>query len=96
MQTQELLDKFEILYPSVADLRRSYTDKDLSSIFRLTNANDDLRKAVMEENLHSIFRIIKNYDVEELRKAITEKNLHSIFRLVEDEDLRKFLLEDNI
>jgi len=96
MQTQELLDRFEILYPDIADLRRAYTDKDLSSVFRLLKADDDLRRAIMEENLHSIFRIVKNYDVEELRKAVIEKNMHSIFRLVNDEDLRKFLLEDNV
>ena len=82
MQTQELLDRFEILYPDIADLRRVHTDKDLSSVFRLLKADDDLRRAVMEENLHSIFRIVKNYDVEELRKEAQKKNMHSIFRLV--------------
>lgn len=98
MQTFELLDRFELLYPTntnLADLRRAYTDKDLSSVFRLLKADDDLRRAVMEENLHSIFRIVKNYDVEELRKAVIEKNLHSLFRLAQDEDLRKLVLEDN-
>ena len=62
LQTYELLDRFELLYPTksnLADLRRAYTDKDLSSIFRLmpnTVSGDieELRKAVLEKNLHSI------------------------------------------
>ena len=98
MQTHELLDRFELLYPKkskVADLRRAYIDKDISSIFRLTDTDEELRKAVLEENLHSIFRIIDNCDTEELRKAVIEKNLHSIFRLADDEELRKLILEDN-
>jgi hypothetical protein len=99
LETFELLDRFELLYPTnakLADLRRSYIDKDMSSIFRLTDADEELRKAIIEENLHSIFRIVNNYDIEDLRKAVIEKNLHSIFRLCDDEDLRKLILEDNI
>jgi hypothetical protein len=98
MQTYELLDRFELLYPTkskLADLRRSYIDKDVSSIFRLTNADDELRKSIIEKNLHSIFRIVDSCDTEELRKAVLEDNLHSIFRLVDDEDLRKLVMEDN-
>ena len=79
MQTFELLDRFELLYPTnskLADLRRAYIDKDLSSIFRLLPAK-------------------VNGDLEELRKSVLEQNLHSIFRLSEDEDIRKLLLEDN-
>jgi hypothetical protein len=98
MKTFELLDRFELLYRTnlkLADLRRAYIDQDISSIFRLTNANDDLRRAVLEKNLHSLFRIIDNHDTEELRKAVTEQNLHSIFRLLDDEELRKLILEDN-
>ena len=79
MQTFELLDRFELLYPTkskLADLRRAYIDKDLHSIFRL------LPKTV-------------NGDIEDLRKAITDQNLHSIFRLANDDDLRKLILEDN-
>lgn len=98
METFELLDRFELLYPTnskLSDLRRAYIDYDLSSLFRLTNGDEELRKAVIEKNLHSIFRIVDNYDTEELRKAVIEDNLHSIFRLVDDEDLRKLILEDN-
>ena len=101
MQTFELLDRFELLYPTnskLADLRRTYIDYDLSSLFRLTNADEDLRKAVIEQNLHSIFRLlpdIVNGEIEDLRKAVIEQNLHSIFRLTDDEDLRKLVLEDN-
>ena len=55
------------------DLRKAVIEKNLHSLFRLTNADEDLRKAVLEKNLHSIFRIT-NAD-EELRKAVIEKNL---------------------
>ena len=79
IQTFELLDRFELLYPTnskLSDLRRAYIDQDLSSIFRL------LPSTVTGE-------------LEDLRKAVIEDNLHSIFRLVDDEDLRKLILEDN-
>jgi hypothetical protein len=103
MEIKDLLDRFEILFPttSISNLRRSYTDKDLSSIFKFLD-NEELRKAVIEENLHSIFRLFENCkisnsnDLEDLRKAVIEKNLHSIFRISPNEDLRKLVLEDNI
>ena len=101
METFELLDRFELLYPTnskLSDLRRAYIDYDLSSLFRLTNSDEELRKAVLEQNLHSIFRLIEGNvteDIEDLRKAVLEQNLHSIFRLIDDEDLRKLVLEDN-
>ena len=66
MQTFELLDKFELLYPTnskLADLRRAYIDQDISSIFRLTNADDELRKAITEQNLHSIFRVVDDCEI---------------------------------
>ena len=79
MKTHELLDRFELLYPTnskLADLRRAYIDQDISSIFRL-----------MPNHVSG--------DIEELRKAVLEQNLHSIFRLCNNEDLRKLVLEDN-
>lgn len=80
METYELLDRFELLYPTkskIADLRRSYIDKDLSSIFRI------LPKQV-------------SGNIEDLRKAVMENNIHSVFRLINDDDLRKLILEDNV
>lgn len=79
LQTFELLDRFELLYPTkskIADLRRAYIDKDFSSLFRL-----------LPDNVSG--------DTEDLRKAVIEQNIHSVFRLVDDEDLRKLILEDN-
>ena len=81
LQTFELLDRFELLYPKnskLADLRRAYIDKDLSSIFRLSTQS-------------SI-----SGDLEDLRKIVIEKNLHSLFRLINNDELRKLVLEDNI
>jgi hypothetical protein len=79
MKTFELLDRFELLYPAnkdLADLRRAYIDKDISSLFRLLPARvngsiGDLRRAVLEQNLHSIFRLV---DDDDLRKLILEDN----------------------
>ena len=103
MQTFELLDRLELLYAdnsNLSDLRRLYIDNDLSSLFRLTDGDEELRKAVVEKNMHSIFRLT-DAD-EELRKAVVEQNLHSIFRLIESnvtgniEDLRKAVVEQNL
>ena len=104
MKKFELLDRFELLYPHIeklSELRRLYIDKDLSSLFKLTDADEELRKAVMEQNLHSVFRLVDD-KYEDLRKAVVEKNLHSIFRVFENidksklEDLRKAVVEENI
>ena len=88
MKTFELLDRFELLYPKnkdLADLRRSYTDKDISSIFRLLPAKirgdiDDLRKSVLEQNLHSIFRLV---DDDDLRKLILEDNTWKLWPVLD-------------
>jgi hypothetical protein len=88
MKTFELLDRFELLYPKnkdLADLRRSYTDKDISSIFRLLPARitgdiDDLRKSVLEQNLHSIFRLV---DDDDLRKLVLEDNTWKLWPVLD-------------
>jgi len=105
----ELLDRYELLYPEVsalADLRRAVIDRDLSSIFRLCDENEELRKAVMEDNLHSVFRVMQNtscHDVDTLyqyletvRKAVTNKNLRSIFKLLGNDNLRKLIIDENV
>ena len=61
LQTFELLDRFELLYPTnskLTDLRRAYIDHDLHSIFRIiTDENkDDLRKLIMEDNTWKLDR----------------------------------------
>ena len=63
LQTFELLDRFELLFPTkskLADLRRSYIDKDLSSILRLvTDKNkEDLRKLIMEDNTWKLWPLL--------------------------------------
>ena len=71
LEVHELLDRFELLYDNVSelkDLRRAILDKDLSSIFRLSSA----------------FAISSNgYLIDELRKSVLEKNQYSILRLLE-------------
>lgn len=108
LEIHELLDRYELLYPDVtelSDLRRVIVDQDLSSVFRISDENDELRKAVIEENLHSIFRVLESksyYEVDDLykymedvRKAVVNKNLRSLFKLLNAEDLRKICLDKN-
>jgi hypothetical protein len=88
LEIYELLDRFELLYPTnskLSDLRRSYIDRDLSSIFRLlpntVNGDiEDLRKAVTEHNLHSIFRLINDDD---LRKLLLEDNTWKLWPVLD-------------
>jgi hypothetical protein len=66
LETYELLDRFEILYPEVtefSDLRRAYNDEDLSSIFRLVTdaTKEDIRKLVMEDNTWSLWKLLAEY-----------------------------------
>ena len=66
LKTFELLDRFELLYPTnsnLSDLRRAYIDKDLSSIFRLVNDNnkEDLRKLIMEDNTYKLWPLLNEY-----------------------------------
>tara|TARA_B110000902_G_scaffold172635_1_gene196303 strand:- start:1164 stop:2210 length:1047 start_codon:yes stop_codon:yes gene_type:complete len=103
MQTFELLDRLELLYAdngNLSDLRRVYIDNDLSSLFRLTDGDEELRKAVIEKNMHSIFRLIEGNvtgDIEDLRKAVVEQNLHSLFRLIQgNDDIRSAVTEENL
>lgn len=94
MNKNDLLNRLEILYPdnpSLADLRRAYVDRDLSSIFRLLETVHDtelgeLRRAVMQQNKHSVFRLLEmafgtKYD--DFRKAVLENNQYALFRYIE-------------
>lgn len=85
----ELLDRFELLYPNnnnLKDLRRSYIDQDLSSIFRLLADKpvignvDELRKLVLEKNIYSIFKLI---DDDDLRKFLLEDNMWKFWPILE-------------
>lgn len=66
LETHELLDRFELLYPDkteLSDLRRAYIDNDLSSIFRLITDNnkEHLRKLIMEDNVWSLWKLLDEY-----------------------------------
>ena len=87
LETHELLDRFELLYDNVdelKDLRRAVIDEDLSSVFRLIGTNtksrkvfNELRKAVLEKNIHAIFRVIQAIDDSEnidlIRNSVINK-----------------------
>jgi len=105
METYKILDRFELMYPTnenFSDLRRAYIDRDMYSIFKISNADEELRKAVLEKNIHSIFRLAEGTKivgtVDDLKKAMLEQNLYSLFRLLPPsfEDLKKAVCEDNI
>jgi hypothetical protein len=66
LETYELLDRFELLYPinsNLSDLRRAYIDQDLSSIFRLIDSvnKEDLRKLILEDNIWKLWPILRQY-----------------------------------
>ena len=68
MQTHKILDRVELLFPlnsQVADLRRSFIDKDLHSIFRLMNDKnkEHLRKIILE-NINYVDEVIDFEDDE--------------------------------
>lgn len=105
MEIYKILDRFELMYPRderLSNLRRAYIDKDLYTIFKIANADEELRKAVLEKNIHSIFRLTEGAeiqgDVEDLKKAVIDQNLYSLFRLLPDtfDDLKKAVCEDNV
>lgn len=84
MQTHELLDRFELLYPTsakLADLRRAFVDKDLHSIFRIVNNDnkEDLRKALLEDNQWSLYRVIKQIKDTGLIEGIRKLHLNENF-----------------
>ena len=67
MQTFELLDRFELLYPTksnLADLRRAYTDKDLSSIETMFSDDIVLRdwKIRVEGKENALKETRKNFE----------------------------------
>lgn len=105
MEIYKILDRFELLFPvdeRFADLRRAYIDRDIHSIFKLVDVDNELRKAIIGKNVHSIFRLAEGCGIrgtlDDLKKAVIDQNLYSIFRLlpIQFDDLKKAVCEDNI
>ena len=83
LKPHELLDRFELLYPTVSnfsDLRRSYIDKDLHSIFRLLDPKvwdntlseqyiTDLRKFLLEDNIWKMWPLLEIMEPGSFSKA---------------------------
>lgn len=70
LEIHEILDRFELLYSdntALSDLRRTYIDNDLNSLFRLLDNNndlefiDDVRKLVVEKNIWKLWPILDRY-----------------------------------
>lgn len=63
MEIHELLDRFELLYPSsteLADLRRAYIDQDLRSIFKLVDF-EDLAGLILDNNKWKLAPLLNRY-----------------------------------
>lgn len=67
MNNKDLINRFELLYPTdenLSNLRRAYCDRDLNSIFKLVSSPTDienLRKFVLEDNEWSMFKLLAQY-----------------------------------
>ena len=70
------------------DLRKAVIEKNIYSIFRLSNADEDLRKAVVEENLYSIARLLP--DIADEFKIIANDR-HALWRVLEKYTNSKFV-----
>lgn len=66
LEIYELLDRYELLYSNnsnLSDLRRSYIDQDLNSIFRIINDTnkEDVRKLVLESNMWKLWILLDQF-----------------------------------
>tara|TARA_Y100000034_G_scaffold119183_1_gene160692 strand:+ start:675 stop:1526 length:852 start_codon:yes stop_codon:yes gene_type:complete len=64
MEIHELLDRFELIYQKdfISNLRRSYIDKDLYSIFKLLDEkgyDQDLKKLILFNDYHALWRLLE-------------------------------------
>jgi hypothetical protein len=81
MEIYELLDRFELIYNSqfTSNLRRSYIDKDLHSIFKLLDEsgyNQDFKKLILFDDYYALWRLLEKETKSALIPAI--KKHHSI------------------
>ena len=81
MEIHELLDRFELIYQKdfISNLRRSYIDKDLHSIFKLLDEkgyDQDLKKLILFNDYHALWRLLERETKSALIPAI--KKHHSI------------------
>jgi len=75
MEIYELLDRFELIYNSqfISNLRRSYTDKDLHSIFKLLDEsgyNQDFKKLILFDDYYALWRLLEKETKSALIPAI--------------------------
>lgn len=77
----ELLDRMEILFPNeprFADLRRTYIDRDITSVIHLWEASIDVnefRKFVLGDNVWSLYRLLLDTHDTQIVRAI--KSMHA-------------------
>ena len=81
MEIHELLDRFELIYNSqfISNLRRSYIDKDLHSIFKLLDEsgyNQDFKKLILFDDYYALWRLLEKETKSALIPAI--KKHHNI------------------
>ncbi len=83
MQTHELLDRFELLYPdntALSDLRRAYIEKDVSSIVRIIDKNNkaDLLRFVMDDHMWGAWPVLDQYAQTQFVKAFKDFYVNDI------------------
>lgn len=89
MEMPEILNRMELLYPDVEKitlLRRAYVDEDISSLYKLVDADKDLRNSIDNDDLRALFRSVpgaSSPENETLRKAVVEKDIANILKLLE-------------
>lgn len=80
MRIFEILDRYELLYPTkpkIADLRRTYIDRDLNSIFRLVH-DEELRKLILEDNEWKLWPVLERYTDTHLTTSLKSFLVHDI------------------
>ena len=75
MEIHELLDRFELIYQKdfISNLRRSYIDKDLHSIFKLLDEkgyDQDLKKLILFDDYYALWRLLERETKSALIPAI--------------------------
>jgi len=74
LETHELLDRFELLYDNIEelkDLRRAYIDKDVSSIVRIIDNNnkENLLRFIMDDHIWGVWPVLDQYAQTQFVKA---------------------------
>jgi len=105
MEMPEILNRMELLYPNnekITWLRRAYVDQDISSLYKLVDADADVRNSIDNDDLRALFRTVPTAgspETEILRKAIVEKDIANVLKALSDYisvDFKQAVLGHNV